>query len=672
MTEINEHKNLLKCFICKGYLNDAIMCPKCHKLSCRKCIEDLFKQQTQNKCPNCECLFNTNSICVLHNLPLMYFCKICKVALCSDCYMLNNNHKNHQIEKIDKYFDDNFQNVYKYINSLTKKSSQYVEMVDVLNKILESIDYLIEDKEKEIGIIYNEMMNNIKEKANQIKEKLSSCKKDIMSKVRLIDNRKNEFNEKYKKNDKAKMLENIDEIKQFMNDKVNENIDEELFSQIIKMDISEEISKEIIPQYTKFVELKINIFDKLNNIHCFYSKPLYYYGNYFKLKIKNNKDYLSTYIVFEKGILNHNFSFIIELYNYKNKNKSLKISNNYIFTKDNEAAGYKKLISIEKLKKDGFLNKNGELLIKFSVKSLTYKNLFEISQISNIKNKKLNKTKSEDNIIKNNIIRNKIFNESKNNNINNNDKEIEFNFDNNDESFALNIKNISPKKLIDKIDKIEKKEKITENSKFKEIEQLIKKSSTTNTNPNNNRFNILKSNENKNNKINFFKENNINNSFKELPKSDVNNNNVEIKSTEINDNNKKIINNNEIINSNENKETLSNGNKELLSNGNNIDLSLSVIPQDSQYLMTDIDLTLNNDDLKDNAFARRKFVNELKYLANDNSFLPMPKNNIKNNYFQRNNLLNYDSITKNRYPLNILNLNVKDTVYPQNKFNFKK
>ena len=88
--------------------------------------------------------------------------------------------------------------------------------------------------------------------------------------------------------------------------------------------------------------------------------------------------------------------------------------------------------------------------------------------------------------------------------------------------------------------------------------------------------------------------------------------------------------------------------------------------------MTDIDLTLNNDDIKDNAFARRKFVNELKYLANDNSFLPMPKNNIKNNYFQRNNLLNYDSITKNRYPLNILNLNVKDTVYPQNKFNFKK
>ena len=669
MTEINEYKNLLKCFICKGYLNDAIMCPKCHKLSCRKCIEDLFQKQTLNKCPNCQCLFNTNSICVLHNLPLMYFCKICKVALCSDCYMLNNNHKNHQIEKIDKYFDDNFQNVYKYINSLTKKSSQYIEMVDVLNKILESIDYLVEDKEKEIEIIYNEMMNNIKDKANQIKEKLSNCKKDIMSKVKLIDNRKNEFNEKYKKNDKAKMLENIDEIKQFMNNKVNENIDEELFSQIIKMDISEEISKEIIPQYNKFVELKINIFDKLNNIHCFYSNPLFYYGNYFKLKIKNNKDYLSTYLVFEKGILNHTFSFIIELYNYKNKNKSLKISNNYKFTKENEAVGYKKLISIEKIKKDGFINKNGELLIKFSVKSLTYKNLFEISQISNIKT--LNISKSEENITKYNIIKNKICNETKNNfnNINNNENEIEFNLDDNDEIFRLNIKHISPKKLIDKNDKIEKKEKIiTESSKFKEIEQLIKKSNTSNTNSNNNKFNILKSNENKNNKINFFKENNINNSFKELPKSNGNNNNIEIiKSTENNEKNTKNIrnnNNNEIIKSNENKE--------IISNGNNIDLSLSVIPQDSQYLMTDIDLTLNNDDIKDNAFARRKFVNELKYLANDSSFLPMPKNNIKNNFFQRNNLPNYDNITKNRYPLNILNLNGKDTIYPQNKFNFKK
>ena len=33
MTEKNEYKNLLKCFICKGQLNDAIICPKCHKLS---------------------------------------------------------------------------------------------------------------------------------------------------------------------------------------------------------------------------------------------------------------------------------------------------------------------------------------------------------------------------------------------------------------------------------------------------------------------------------------------------------------------------------------------------------------------------------------------------------------------------------------------------------------
>ena len=78
MTEKNEYKNLLKCFICKGQLNDAIICPKCHKLSCRKCIEDLFQKQTQIKCPNCNCLFNNNSICILHNLPLMFFVKYVK------------------------------------------------------------------------------------------------------------------------------------------------------------------------------------------------------------------------------------------------------------------------------------------------------------------------------------------------------------------------------------------------------------------------------------------------------------------------------------------------------------------------------------------------------------------------------------------------------------------
>ncbi len=641
MTEKNEYKNLLKCFICKGQLNDAIICPKCHKLSCRKCIEDLFQKQTQIKCPNCNCLFNNNSICILHNLPLMYFCKICKIPLCSDCYMLNNNHKNHQIEKIDKYFDENFPNINKFINSLSKKSSQYVEMVNVLNKILESIDYLVEDKEKEIQMIYLEMINNIKEKAGIIKEKLNDCKKDIMSKFRLIESRKNEFNEKYNKKDKVKMLENIDEIKQFMNNKVNEEIDEELFSQIIKMDISEEISKEIIPQFNKYVELKINISDKLSNIHSYYSNPFNYYGHLFRLKLKINQNYLSTYLLHEKGSLNQNFSFIIQLYNYKSKSKSLNLTNNYTFTKKNEAVGYKKLITNDKLQKEGFMNKNGEILIKFSIKSLSYKKLFEISQMNKDKNE-LYRCKSQEYIYKTNI-----FNYKTNDTF---DHEIEVNLDNNiDDDFILNKRNLSPIKINEKIDK--KENNITDKDKFKEIEQLIKKSTTTiNIN---NKINILKSNENKNNKISFFKNEN-----NEILKTNEN------KNLKINFfRNEK----NELLKSIENKEIVKSNGNEIIPKENNIDLSLSEIPQDSQYLMTDIDLTINNnDDLKDNAFARRKFLNDLKYLANENSFIPMPKNNIKNN------IINYDNISKNRYRSNILNLNANDTVYPQNKFNFKK
>ena len=206
-----------------------------------------------------------------------------------------------------------------------------------------------------------------------------------------------------------------------------------------------------------------------------------------------------------------------------------------------------------------------------------------------------------------------------------------------------------PIKINEKIDK--KENNITDKDKFKEIEQLIKKSTTTiNIN---NKINVLKSNENKNNKISFFKNEN-----NEILKTNEN------KNLKINFfRNEK----NELLKSIENKEIVKSNGNEIIPKENNIDLSLSEIPQDSQYLMTDIDLTINNnDDLKDNAFARRKFLNDLKYLANENSFIPMPKNNIKNN------IINYDNISKNRYPSNILNLNANDTVYPQNKFNFKK
>ena len=50
--EVDQVKEVLSCFICIAKVLDPVLCPKCKKLFCSKCIKK-WLNNNDNKCPNC-------------------------------------------------------------------------------------------------------------------------------------------------------------------------------------------------------------------------------------------------------------------------------------------------------------------------------------------------------------------------------------------------------------------------------------------------------------------------------------------------------------------------------------------------------------------------------------------------------------------------------------------
>ena len=643
----NNIQAIIKCYICLGKIKNPCMCPKCQKLTCEECIEKWLLEK-KNQCPHCRVNLNFNQlihlsfmtdvanyidristnkkveqseICSKHEIQNLYYCDECKTPLCSDCYMLEDTHKKHKIKKIN--------DVYKRHLELIKTEKEGLDIEEnTLRKYLKDISEKIIEigntkykKIKEIEDFFKNIRNQIQTQSQEVITNLLDKKQNIEEKLNEIQNYMKNFSYQIKNSSKNEIINQsnnlIKTLKEIKLKILTENSDIDKFPNNFTLDIK----NPLVPKYESGI-FEIHKFEDIKSDKVMYSQEMRIGGLIWKLKLypKGNPtskgEYISVFLELQSGVNEPSkYYYILELINFKKKrNYFMEYSSNFT---NGECWGYSKFYKIDKLKEDGFINDNGDMIIKVHIRPESFEQLSRdlkgyIKFLENKMNESIIGEEDEEedeeggeeedelddkNITRNNSLKDLVFAKdflielNKNNNNKQENKKSEknenkenilmdrpnFSFDN----FIFNKNNninyigINKNKISHKQEKLKDKKKIIENKKA--IENInIKENNNNEKNKqkiysNNKKYNnseiVLSTKENNNNPTGI-RNNNINNIYKSEKKNI--SENIEL----INSNNKNYSNNLNNINiKKEDKKFENKSNYEIISPINNIKLS---------------------------------------------------------------------------------------------------
>ena len=318
-----EIKDTLTCFICTAKVLDPVMCPKCKKLVCTKCIKKWF-EQNHNKCPFCQTQLSFEDMISLPFLNDLseYFIK-----------EIDNKKKEEKINKmnmkdINKIIDDeedinsnsNSQNNIN-INNINNDDKKNLSKTQIISNKIEL------DGESSISNENNFIQySNIKRgercpkhMGEVIEYYCLNCNTKHCSKCLMIISKESKIHEGHRIiTIEQKNKYNLDEIKEEINNLSNVVNEISEYKEIIEMDgkiieKKEEFVKKVIDEFKDYYAKKSgekkdildkksnliqNQLDRINNIRNSYTESLNNFverddENGFKeyqQKIKNYKD----------------------------------------------------------------------------------------------------------------------------------------------------------------------------------------------------------------------------------------------------------------------------------------------------------------------------------------------------------------------------------------------
>jgi len=92
--------------------------------------------------------------CKTHDLPLTYFCETCTQAICSDCAMFQESHRNHSFKHIKDVYGQHVNIVKKELPSLHKRLHS---LKISINELEDNIEAVTKSKEKVRGVWFTKL-----------------------------------------------------------------------------------------------------------------------------------------------------------------------------------------------------------------------------------------------------------------------------------------------------------------------------------------------------------------------------------------------------------------------------------------------------------------------------------------------------------------------------------
>ncbi len=337
--------------------------------------------------------------CQQHHIKFLYYCIECKIPLCSDCYMFENDHKSHKIKKIDDVYHEHFNLIRNEKEDLDDKRIKLNKnLKEISDKITEIGNYRYK-RMKELDDTFKTLSIQLKTQSQDLIDKLLNWKSDLEDKIKNIDIDTDKISNEIKNSTKSELIDKsksiIEKMKK-LKDKLN--YDKEI-NKNFNLNLSSEIPNSIIPTYETAI-FKIDNFENIKSPEVIYSPELIINGLKWRLKLypqgnaSAKYEYLSIFLeLIGKVPEISKYFYILELINFKGKkNFYQEYSSNF---SNGECWGYSKFFKLNHLKNDGFIDNQGRIIIKihirpesFSQLSRDLKNYIESleSQINNLNN----------------------------------------------------------------------------------------------------------------------------------------------------------------------------------------------------------------------------------------------------------------------------------------------
>eukprot|EP00164_Ancoracysta_twista_P003046 GFYU01004062.1.p1 GENE.GFYU01004062.1~~GFYU01004062.1.p1 ORF type:complete len:906 (-),score=50.70 GFYU01004062.1:160-2877(-) len=391
---------IFRCFICFNRVENAHMCPHCSKLCCEGCIKRWLLEQKPH-CPHCRsslrvgqlvnCRFAgeitaeldriTNRVqgkpdetCPTHATPMAYYCITCTTAICSDCAMFDDKHRNHQFEHLSTVYDSHVDAIKSEAAGLRHRMKELRSLLSAVENNVERVRKSKEERALELRQAVEQMQARLDA---QLKAKLLTLlaqKGSIAEEIELLDSAFHELNNQLANNPKSELISKSSELTRML-----QEIHRKPTSHFSKAPVPADFASEIVPRYDCGV-FRLKSFSKVaKTTELVYSDPLCASGLTWRLKVYPNgngiaqETYLSVFLEMVKGLPETSkYEYRIEMVNHMNPSQCVVRE----FASDFEVGecwGYNRFYRIDLLEREGYLLPDDDtIVLRFYVRAPTY------------------------------------------------------------------------------------------------------------------------------------------------------------------------------------------------------------------------------------------------------------------------------------------------------------
>ena len=215
------------------------MCPHCSKLACSNCLRK-WVEETRPQCPHCRaslranqlvpCRFFTDvmqmvqqqeqtgasnrkkELCPQHNTTLSYFCKTCKVPICSDCGLFGDSHKGHQFEKLKEVYQRHVDLIRGEASGLSRRLRDLKNNISEVQGSIEKVQKAKQDRIKELDTFVENVQHQLTSQTENKLATLDSIKSVKHQEVVKLEEFHRKLNSQLTQEPKSKLIKKSTEL----------------------------------------------------------------------------------------------------------------------------------------------------------------------------------------------------------------------------------------------------------------------------------------------------------------------------------------------------------------------------------------------------------------------------------------------------------------------------